>query len=392
MANAIVTYNNTEDIVQRDTNFNLDFSITKPDSATLTETIPYTAGEVTGYGEYTVQASIEIEKSKWESITSFDIDETNFYVTGLKKIFFRYKVFIEETNTILKNFTTYYNQSIHDTSIVITEDNFATWNPYSIKITVEQDNGTIVNASKTFSVYNTSPYVSLFTVTDNMINLSINDYELDKICMKLTLNGNKIYPTSNNEYSSFYEPPFNFNLKVPKEFLTVNAQNDVIVYTKDEFDKSLAPMTCSFTGEYQAMLFYDLEGNVYTDDSGNINKIIDLGFFTSGNESAIKHIQIKNKLGFDVKDLEVRIFTDSLVKAGNIVELLETGTSIPDLTNIRLSKSEVGLADNGGLTELYFTGETFRNGDVRDIYFRVSADSMAMGRGSFRVNAKAIPV
>jgi len=389
MANAVVTFNNLVDIVPRDQDFPLDFSISKPDSVSLTENISYTSSDVTDYSEYNVQAIIEIDKSKWESITNFDINETKLMITGLRKVFYRYKVYIEETNTILKNFSPFYNQAVHDTSIIITDDNFKTWNPYSVKVLVEQDNAVNVTGSKSFSVYDTSPYVSLFTVVDNMINLQVADYELDKMKLKMTLNGQHAYP-SIGDYTDFKSSPFNLSLKVPKDLLLVNQTNTLMLYAKDSFEKELSPLTVTFTGEYQEMLFYDLLGNVYTDGNGNINKLIDLGFVTSGNKSAITHIKIKNKLGFDVNQLRINLYTDTIIKTGNIPEKVGYNT-IPQFTDVKFATNEAALVDGSGVSELYFP-EIFRNGDERDIYFQVTSEVLAMGRGSFRINAKAIPV
>jgi len=391
MANAVVTFNNLVDVVPRDENYNLDISISKPDSVTKTDLITYTANEVTGYGDYNVEAVIEIEKTKWESITSLAIDATNFSITGLRKVYFRYRVFIEETSNTLKNLTDYVNQAVNDTSIVITDALFKTWNPYTVKVEVQQDNDITVYGTKQITVYNTEPYVSIFTVVDNIISLKITDGEMDDVSFRLKLNDQIAFPPS-GEFTNLYDSPFNFNMRVPKNLLVIGQENTLTVESQDSLGKALTPVNVSFTGEAQAILFFDLNGNAYTDETGKINKLIDLGIFTSGNTSPITHIKIKNKIGFDIKQLSITMASDTYIKSDNTIQTLPPGSSsIPELTQIVFGKTEAELADNGGLNQLYF-GEIFKNGDERDIYFKVTSELLAMGKGSFRINAKAIPV
>lgn len=389
MGNARVTFLNTEDIISRESPFNLQFKIERPimDSDS-TFSYPMTEGStiVTGLEWLSI-----VKKSEWDSISNFStevIDVLNILkITGRKKIKYRYKVEVAETGTLLKNWTAFTDiNEITDTSIILTKESFETWSPYNIRVTIEQDDGLVTISQKQFRVYDTEPFLEILNVDNNILNYQIGDLESDSVRYRIKLNGVVIFPTS-GDFTGLTPTPAYGSILLPREHVKVEEANSLVLEVKDSYDMLTVSTPVTFIGEYRGIIFVDELGEVLTTDLGAIRKLLDYGLVTAGRTSNILRVDVKNMTGYDIQNLKLTL--NEYVRISSNIPVPTDSKSIPDLTKVWISKDNSNFIEDN--KELLYP-ETISNGDSRSFYLKVSSDIFAVGSGSFGIDAIATPV
>lgn len=373
MADAIINFTTTDDVVPRNTNFVCNFSITKPNPTnSSTKTYVMTNNGTLDTG---TSYSYLFNKTNWNSITNVlgqdDVDGVNqdIVTTGIYKIKYKYKIELVEAGITLKDYGTSYLDVDTNDSITLTASEFSTWNPYTIKITVEQDDGTIVTQTKSVHVYDTQPILQTFDVVNNIISITLQDNESDGIKFRISLNGSQVYPTGTG-YTTIQPSPINYSMSLPRQSVVPNGTNTVVIDGTDSYGMPFTS-TNTFIGSYIGLLFSDEGGNYYTTDLGVLIKYLDFGAIKAGTTSASQKVIIKNLTGTNIT---------------NLILTLDT-TNDPVGTQVLFSTDDINYNTNS----LEWT-DLITNGNSKEFYVKIQIDALAYGTGIFKITSNATPV
>jgi len=391
MGQAVVKFLNTQSTIPRDSAYNLQFKIIHPTmDSNITQSYPMVDDGVLDIGNL---YSTIINKNDWIYIdnVAYREDETSgekfIDVSGLQIIPYRYKVEIEETGTVLKPFTSYfYDVDTVDTSVNITKDMFATWNPYHIKVTVEQNDGVIVESLWQVHVYDTEPILNVANVENNVLSFQIGDLEDDSIKYRIKLNGRQVYPPNTTNMTELQPSPVSGNILLPKDIIIPESSNTIVIEAEDSLGKFISFTPVTFIGTYQGLMFMDDLDNVYTTDLGIIRELIDFGLIQAGQESSVKTIYLKNLTGYDIRNLKITLDTSVSIN-GNIGNDTDV-SSIPNNTAIWIAKDAGSFVD--GNNEIIFD-RVIMSGERVSFVLKVTTDIFSTGVGQFGLKATATP-
>lgn len=391
MGQAVVNFLNTQTTVPRYTSYNLQFEIIHPVMDTnITQSYPMSDDGVLDIGNL---YSTIINKNDWIYIDNVayredEASEEKFIdVSGLQIIPYRYKVEIEETGTVLKPFTSYfYDVDTADTSVNITKDMFATWNPYHIKVTVEQSDGVAVENSWQVHVYDTQPVLNIANVENNVLSFQIGDLENDSIRYRIKLNGRQVYPPNTTNMTELQPSPVSGNILLPKNIIIPESSNTIVIEAEDSLGKFISFTPTTFIGVYQGLMFMDEFDNAYTTDLGIIRDLIDFGLIQAGQESSTKTIYLKNLTGYDITNLKITLDTSVSIN-GNVGEDTDA-SSIPNDTVMWIAKDDSSFVD--GNNEIIFNS-VIMSGEKVPFVLKVTTDIFSTGVGQFGLKATATP-
>lgn len=373
MANAVINFTTTDDIIQRDMPFICNFTIEAPVPSIIdTENTPMENPTILN-DTSNVEWEIDVDKTQWyeiQEVNQVDIDDIpNIQISGTKPLSYTYKVEIVENSLLLKDFGDNLITNIDD-SITLTSNQFENWNPYTIKITVEQSDGIIVTQTKIINVYDTEPLLQMINIENNVASLTLRDNESDTIRFKISLNGTQIYPEVIG-FTNYLSSPIITSISLPRNNINVGVTNTLLIEGEDSYGKSFSS-TNDFIGQYVGIMFCDELGNFYTTDLGVLLSYLDFGLVTAGTESDAIKVIVKNITGHDIQDLTLNLIKSS-ISDGADIQFAKTSSSFDD--SLQLVWNEIVM-----------------NGDTREFYVKVIVDKMATGGGAFEVSTIATPV
>ncbi len=228
-------------------------------------------------------------------------------VTGKFKDIFRYKVEFEDT--ILKDWTDFTDQSVSD-SVTVPSSIIQSLNPYTITVTAEQVDGTIVTSSGTVTLYDTEPTLIVEMVGLD-VHVQVGDAEGDDVQFLVRLNGTQLYPTEEG-FTDLIPSPANWYKTLLSNEVNIGSDNIIEVTAKDQWGKQ-SSITYNFVGEYVGIMFVeckegDSEGDLYTTDLGELLKYLDFGILIAGQVSESIPVYLKNMTGKTITNIK---FTSS---------------------------------------------------------------------------------
>ena len=263
---------------------------------------------------------------------------------------------------------------------------FATWNPYHIKVIVEQGDGVIVESLWQVHVYDTEPILTIANVENNVLSFQIGDLEDDSIKYRIKLNGRQVYPPNTTNMTELQPSPVSGNILLPKDIIIPESSNTIVIEAEDSLGKFISFPPVTFIGTYQGLMFMDDLDNVYTTDLGIIRKLIDFGLIQAGQESSVKTIYLKNLTGYDIKNLKITLDTSVSIN-GNIGNDTDV-SSIPNNTAIWIAKDDGSFVD--GNNEIIFD-RVIMSGERVSFVLKVTTDIFSTGVGQFGLKATATP-
>jgi hypothetical protein len=373
MANAVINFTTTDDIIQRDMPFICNFTIKSPIPSIInTENKPMGNPTVLNDTE-NVEWEVNIDQTQWyeiQEINQLDIDNTpNIQISGTKPLAYKYKVEIVENSLLLKDFGDNLINNIDDI-IILTSNQFENWNPYTIKITVEQSDDIIVTQTKIINIYDTEPLLQMINIENNVASLTLRDNESDTIRFKISLNGTQIYPEAIG-FTDYLASPITTSISLPRNNIDVGISNTLLIEGEDNYGKAFSSVN-NFIGEYVGIMFCDELGNFYTTDLGVLLNYLDFGLVTAGTESDAVKVIVKNITGHDIQNLTLNLIKTSVLN-GVDIQFAKTNSSFDN--SLQLIWNEIVM-----------------NGDMREFYVKVIVDKMATGGGAFEVSTIATPV
>lgn len=374
MADAAINFITTDDTVQRNLDFVCNFQITSPKPTdTISKTYVMTNLGTLDTG---TQYKLEFSKNDWISISDIegqdDSDGVNqdIVVSGVPKVRYKYKVELVEANILLKDYGEEYLEIDITDSITLTSNEFANWNPYNIKITVQQDNGTIVTGTKTVHVYDTKPVLQSFEILNNNMVLNIQDNESDGIRYRIKLNGTQIYPVD-SDYTELQASPVNLSMTLPRQYVVPKETNTVVIEGMDSYGQAFTS-TNTFIGDYIGLLFSDENGEYYTTDLGVLLKYLEFGAIRAGTTSSSKKVIVSNLTGTSITNLNLTLDKDK--------------TIIPEGTAVLLSKDDSDYSLN-----VLEWNDLIINTGTKEFYVKLQIDALAYGTGIFEITVNAAP-
>lgn len=192
-------------------------------------------------------------------------------------------------------------------------------NPYNFNIKVTQDNEKIIQKTTKLLLANREPQIIL-NMTGMYLKIDLGDDDGNKVKYNIYVNGSKIYPLT-EEWSPLVQTPFVTTKRFKSNEIIVEGENLVKVNVIDEYGKSTS-LTYKFIGECSGLLFMNEHNEMYTDDLGNIIRMLEFGNILAGKSSKIEKIKLKNNCGFNVKDITIKIEPTTIPQGSTI--LLDT--------------------------------------------------------------------
>lgn len=161
----------------------------------------------------------------------------------------------------------------------------------------------ISNAS--LYILNTTATLDI-TLQGNKLYGAVTDDDKGKVQYRIILNGDPYLP-DDGTFSPLEPEPQNINLRIPSDKLNIGGNNTIRIEFQDAWG-SLDYWQTSFIGELNGLLFFDEQGELYSDELGEVIKPLDFGTIITGQMSLEHKIIFKNTLGQPVKD--VKFFSD----------------------------------------------------------------------------------
>lgn len=192
-------------------------------------------------------------------------------------------------------------------------------NPYNFNIKITQDNEKIIQKTTKLLLANREPQIIL-NMTGMYLKIDLGDDDGNKVKYNIYVNGSKIYPIT-EEWSPLVQTPFVTTKRFKSNEIIVEGENLVKVNVIDEYGKSTS-LTYKFIGECSGLLFMNEHNEMYTDDLGNIIRMLEFGNILAGKSSKIEKIKLKNNCGFNVKDITIKIEPTTIPQGSTI--LLDT--------------------------------------------------------------------
>ncbi|OBR64922.1 hypothetical protein A7K91_04905 [Paenibacillus oryzae] len=227
----------------------------------------------------------------------------NLRVEGEKYMNYRYKVEMEGHGE-LKPWSSWGKAAVSDHAVIksqyVTSDN-----PYTIRVTVEQDNGTTVINSGTVTLINTAPSV-IVSMLGMRAQATIDDSDGDTVSLKVLLNGKQIHPAAqvDGEFTGLAHPPITWTRSFRSNEINIGTNNTLTVVVKDKLGRE-SHGTVNFVGEYSGLMFADELGGYYSTDLEEVLQYLDAGIMIAGQISDTYPIRLINKTGTNIKDIRL---------------------------------------------------------------------------------------
>lgn len=161
----------------------------------------------------------------------------------------------------------------------------------------------ISNAS--LYILNTTATLDI-TLQGNKLYGAVTDDDKGKVQYRIILNGDPYLP-DDGTFTPLEPEPQNINLRIPSDKINIGGNNTIRIEFQDAWG-SLDYWQTSFIGELNGLLFFDEQGELYSDELGEVIKPLDFGTIITGQMSLEHKIIFKNTLGQPVKD--VKFFSD----------------------------------------------------------------------------------
>lgn len=201
------------------------------------------------------------------------------------------------------------------------------------------------------------------------LNAIITDDDNDKVQYNVFLNGNKIYPLGENEYTEFLTPPISFS-KLFKENEIFIGQNNVLTINVRDTYGGENTVTINFIGDYTGLMFMDGSGNYYSTNLGDIIKYLDFGNVYAGTTSHIMKVIIKNTIPNALNNIKLKKVYDE-----NVLDIEISKTNNPFIPEPELIYDQVLMY-----------------GDTLEFYIRLTPNIETVGEKFFELNVEANPV
>ncbi|MCR8965888.1 hypothetical protein O0550_22290 [Brevibacillus halotolerans] len=246
---------------------------------------PYSEQDFIQYGvEYLNVYMIEALKSFsnidiacWVQDSTND-EDLNIVLCGDYTAPYRYKIEMLEPYVLLKEWTPILTGETHST-VPLNSDMFQqATNPYTIKITVEQPDGTVITEEGKILLYDTEPKL-LVKLEGKNLKIEIGDNEQDKIKFKVNLNGKQIYPSEG--FTDFLPTPHIQTIYLNTKDINIDSSNIIETIAFDSYGKESRDVT-SFIGDYIGLIFSDEKGKYYSTDAGEVLQYLSFGSIIAG--------------------------------------------------------------------------------------------------------------
>lgn len=288
-------------------------------------------------------------------------------MTGDKYLSYRHKVVMTSPTITVQDWTApLYDNSTN--SVTISHTLVDTINPYTVTVTVEQENGTLFTKTVTITLIDTQPTL-IATMTGMRLNIDLGDPESDTVQFKIVLNGAQFYPASG--FTALEPSPVSYIRPFKSNEILIGQINTLTVTAKDQFGKT-STVTITFVGEYVGLMFSDEAGVLYTTDLGVLLQYLNLGTITAGNTSAVFPVRVNNRNDYSVQNILVQQFA----------------TSLPANVILQISKINAPFTPEASL--LY--PETVAYNGYITFYVRVITTIAAFGSGEFELATRADPL
>ena len=238
-------------------------------------------------------------KDEWFVIKEFSIDEEeNLNILGAKTPSFKYKidfttvdgVVIQELQPYQEDFMRIDEDYSSEVVIPITLLTSAT-TTYKIQFTVLFQTEQTYTTTRDVILYNDNPAI-VVTVKRNVVYISISDEDNDLVRYNVYLNGGKIFP-EDSDFTDWQQPTAT-SIQLDSSQIKVGEVNRVVVNVEDEWGGRTSTEHL-FVGQYFGVLFADEKGQYYSDEFGEIIKMLNFGTVIAGKVSNIQVVRIYNK-------------------------------------------------------------------------------------------------
>ena len=367
-----ITIKNTDNMVYRDTPYELQFKIEPPtlvediiENVKSSEFTPLETKDEYKYGH---------NKTEWISISSFGItDDKMLQITGKKILKYTYKVFFNDT--LIKDETTP-TSDISEGKVTIYSSQFNNFVDGNITIKVFYGYNEEETWLKSYDLHlvNTQPVVIIGDVVNNKFDFMVNDVEGDEIQLNIKLNNKDYFPT-NGGFTDFISTPYFYTtffnsdeLNInPKDFETPN--NIVTITVKDKYGAE-TQLHKSFVGQFYGLMFVDKDDDFYSTDSGdyaedkNILKELYLGNIKAGTRGDKKCVYLYNMARETLTNIELTLDTKN----------------IPKMTDVRIGTSALDNFEDMDTT-INFEKKILKPNERLAFYIQGSTEILSEGGG-----------
>lgn len=182
-------------------------------------------------------------------------------------------------------------------SLAIPGENFLVGSN-AVKIETKDSRGTNGSQEIVVTKQNAAPFKVSGYLSGNALHFTLGDSDNDPLRYRILLNDEEIMG-----YTSYVAPPVSALYIIDKSKIKFGVENKVRVEYNDDMGTSGVAYEESFVGDYYGLLFCDMEGKYYSNDLGEVLQKLDFGVLIASQTSIVKEVQVKNKCGFDVKNV-----------------------------------------------------------------------------------------
>ena len=367
-----ITIKNTDNIVYRDTSYELQFKIEPP---TLVEDIieNVKSSEFRPL-ETKDEYKYKHNKTEWISISNFEItDDKMLQITGKKILKYTYKVFFNDT--LIKDEITP-TSDISEGKVTIYSSQFNNFVDGDVTIKVFYGYNEEKTWLKSYDLHlvNTQPVVTVGDVVNNKFDFMVNDAEGDEIQLNIKLN-NKDYFPSNGGFTDFISTPYFYTTFFNSDELNINPNdfetpnNIVTITVKDKYGAE-TQLHKNFVGQFYGLMFVDKDDDFYSTDSGdytedkNILKELYLGNIKAGTRGDKKCVYLYNMTREVLTNIELTLNTKN----------------IPKMTDVRIGKSALDNFEDMGTT-VNFNEKILKPNEKLAFYIQGSTEILSEGGG-----------
>jgi len=235
-----------------------------------------------------------------------------------------------------------------------------------VKLEVKDSRGILLEKEQNVLIYSGVTSITVNETTDSNINFTINNDRLNKVRLKIFMNGVQISPL-NNIWTEYFDAPHTVSYQWASSIVMLGMPNTLTILTEDTYGNTDST-DYQFIGSYRGLLFKDISGNYYTSDANEVLQVLDFGAVIGGITSDASVIYLENKTGYAVTN--VRLYTED-PDTGDLVDIEISRTNEP-FTKV----SEI-LIGNMGINEIF------------SFYARVDSDITAKStsRKQFKIYA-----
>lgn len=391
-----VIIKNIDNLVYRDTPYNLEFQIIAPTLINpATEEFDYISKIPMPESENAEDSIYEfsVNKEDWSFDENGNVKISNFrisknddnqnilFVTGLYPVKYSYKISfndkeLKSINNIIEN---------REDSIVISYNDFNNFVDGKIKIEVLYGTDLVYTKEYNLQLINTKPNIIFGDVINNKLDLTITDAELDNIKLNIKINGKNYYP-SNGEFTDFVSTPYFYTTYFSSDLLNIDpydfiTPNNIITVTVQDKYGAETQMHKSFVGEFIGIMFVNNQNEFYSDDTNNyvddanILREQYLGNIKAGTQGEKKIVYLLNKTKFKLTNIKLQLNT----------------VGIPDKTYVKISKDLTTNFNN--MSDIIDFGYLELNvGQKLSFYVQANTEILSLGGGYYYIDVIADPV